>query len=799
MKISLKWLKEYVDIALPAEELAHKLTMAGFEVEGMRVIGGGWDNVVIGKILAINPHPNADRLTLPTIDLGTEQVTVVCGAPNLKVGVKVSYARVGAQLIDAHTGQVATLKAAKIRGIASNGMLCSERELGISDSHTGILTLPDDAPLGMPLADYMGDVILDVTITPNRPDCPSVIGIAREVAALTGQSLHIPEISYQEAGPSIEGQVGLAIRAPDLCPRYCASLVTGVKLAESPVWMQHRLQDCGMRPINNIVDITNYVMLEYGQPLHSFDFERIRGKKIIVRRANHGEVLITLDGVERKLSPDMLVIADEDRAVAVAGVMGGANTEVTGSTTTILLEAASFNPASIHYTGRTLGLPSEACTRFERGISAGMTMPALKRATQLLVELCGGVAARGIEEAYPGKTERAPLSLSAGDVNRILGSDFSLEQINNALTSLGFECKRIDSSLLVATPYWRSDIRLTVDLIEEVARVIGYDQIPMTMPVQPLNKPAPTPIIGLKRNVSQILTGLGFQEIITYSLTSLETMNNLSAAAQPAEPSLLRLANPMTSEQEYLRPSLRASLLAAVAANRRHEDSGIWLFELGKVYLPRNNNLPDERETLCAIMSGPAVEKSWHGEGRAPDFFEAKGVVESLLCRLGITASYEPASDESLNSAEQAAIVMDGARVGVLGKLHPDVLERFEITESAYLFEIDLPALLRFVVGDKLYRQIPRFPAVVRDVALVIDADVAHQRLVDIIKSFPLVEKVVLFDVYSGGQVPQGKKSLAYRITFQSREHTLTDSEVNTVQQQILERLGGELGAGLRG
>lgn len=800
MKVSLKWLKEYVDINIPAADLAHKLTMAGLEVEGMQVIGGVWENVVIAQILAMNPHPNADRLTLPTVDLGTEQVTVVCGAPNLKVGAKVPYARVGAQLIDAHTGQTAVLKAARIRGVTSNGMLCSERELGISDSHTGIMILRDDAPLGTPLADYLGDVIFDIAVTPNRPDCLSVIGIAREVAALTGQSLHIPEPTYPESDSSISGQVTIEIKAPDLCPRYSASLITGVTLGDSPDWMQHRLQASGMRPINNVVDITNYVMLEYGQPLHSFDFEKIRGKKIIVRRAAADEILQTLDGAERKLSPDMLVIADAERAVAVAGVMGGANSEVTGATTSILLEAASFNPASIHYTGRTLGLPSEACMRFERGISAGMTMPALKRATQLLVELCGGVAAKGVEEAYPGKVEREHMSLSVAEVKRVLGADFSIEQIAGTLGSLGFECHESQSrsALFVEVPYWRSDIRLKVDLIEEIARIYGYDKIPMTMPGQPLNKPAPAPIIGLKRSVSQILTGLGFQEIISHSLTSFETLAKLSAVDKAIDPTPISLTNPMSSDQHCLRTSLRPYLLAAISSNRRHEEGGIRLFELGKVYLPRAKDLPEEREILCGVLCGPPVEKSWHGEGRMPDFFEVKGIVESLLCRLGITASYEPSSDESLSSNEQAGIIIDGTRVGVLGKLHPDVLTRFEIAEPVYLFEIDLPKLLPFVVGDKLYRQIPRFPAVVRDIALVLDSGVTHQRVDDIIESFPLVEKVAIFDVYSGPPISVLQKSMAYRITFRSFEHTLTDSEVNAVQQQILDKLAKELGATLR-
>ncbi|HLB27986.1 MAG TPA: phenylalanine--tRNA ligase subunit beta, partial [Dehalococcoidales bacterium] len=384
--------------------------------------------------------------------------------------------------------------------------------------------------------------------------------------------------------------------------------------------------------------------------------------------------------------------------------------------------------------------------------------------------------------------------------NRILGTDVTLEQVTSALTALGFDCKQSGLDLIVTVPYWRSDIRLTVDLIEEVARVLGLDKIPLTMPGQPLNKPAPAPIIGLKREVSGMLTGYGFQEIISYSLTGLEIQQKLFAGEpQTLEESMIHLANPMTSEQEYLRPNLRANLLTALASNRRYEDGGIRLFELGRVYIPRNSDLPYERETLCGILSGPLVEKSWLGEGQPPDFFEAKGVVEGLLGKLGITASYELSSDGSLHSAEQAAIVISGTKVGVLGKVHPEVLVRFEITETAYLFEIDLPALLPFTTGDKSFRQIPRFPAVVRDVALVLDAGIAHQQVVDIIKSFPLVEKVAIFDVYSGEQVAGGKKSLAYRITFQSPTQTLTDGEVNAVQQQILDRLAKELGATLRG
>ena len=800
MKVSLKWLQEYVAITLSPAELANKLTMAGAEVKGMQVIGGNWENIVIGHVMAIDPHPDADHLSVATINLGVEQQAVVCGAPNLRLGDKVAFAYVGAQLVDPHSDQLFRLKSAKIRGVVSNGMACSEKELGISDSHEGIMVLPAEVPVGTPLADYLGDVILDLDVTPNRPDCLSVIGIAREIAALTGQSLHLPEVSYREIASQVEQQISVAIADPDLCPRYCASLITGIKVAESPGWMQRRLLAGGMRPINNVVDVTNYVMLEYGQPLHAFDYHRIRGKKIIVRGATDGETIVTLDGVEQALSGDTLVIADEEGAVAIAGVMGGVGSEVTQQTTSILLEAANFNPASIHHTGNALRLPSEACARFERSIRPELTLPALKRATQLIMQLAGGEVAKGVVDVYPGKLDHEPIWLSMGKVNSLLGVDFSLDQIVSALVSLGFDCEQRGSAseVWVTAPYWRSDIHLAVDLIEEVARIIGYDKIPATMLGQPLPKQNPEPVIGIKQKAGRSLLGYGFQEVITFSLISLEMLNKLLPEAYPMEPVPLRVANPMTAEQEYLRPNLRANLLVALATNQRHEDGGIRLFEMGKVYLPRPGDLPEELEMVCGILSGSRLEKTWRVEDDLIDFFDAKGVVECLLGQLGVEAGFEECSDESLHPNRQAAIVIAGNRLGVVGELHPKVSSAFENSGAVYLFEINLTALLPFTIGHKIFQPIPRFPAVVRDMALVISAEISHQQAQAIITSFPLVNQVTIFDVYAGEQLPLGKKSLAYRVAFQSPTHTLTDEEVNQVQQQILDKLSSELGGTLR-
>jgi phenylalanyl-tRNA synthetase beta chain len=800
MKVSLNWLKQYVDVKLPAVEVANRLTLAGIEVKNTQVIGSNWEGIIIGQIMTVNPHPNADRLTLLTLDLGDKQETVVCGAPNVAAGAKIVYAPIGVKLIDGHTGEMAVLKPAKIRGIASNGMCCSEKELGISEDHEGIVIMPTDTPIGTALTDYFGDAIFNLEVTPNRPDCLSMIGLAREISALTGFPMHLPDANYAESGTSIKEQVTVEILDPDLCPRYCASLITGIKIAESPEWVQKRLISYGMHPINNIVDISNFVMLEYGQPLHAFDYDKITGKGIIVRRAKSGEKITSLDSLERALSREMLVIADKERAVAVAGIMGGANSEVTENTTSILLESASFKPTSVHYTGRTLGMPSEACVRFERGISPEITIDALKRATQLMIELGGGQAAKGIIDVYPGKIERKPIRISTADTKRVVGLEYSIDQIVSSLTALGFECQADKATLSVVAkaPYWRSDINIPVDVIEEVARIKGYEQIPTTLLAQPIPKQSPVPITSLKRRVRNMMVGYGFQELVSFSLTNLDVLTKLSPESHKPELLPVHIANPASSEQEYLRPNLRAGLLAALSLNKTYIDEGLRLFEVGKVYLPKEGNLPDEPDMLCGVMCGRRLERWWQGESETADFFDAKGIAEGLLKQIGITAKFEKSVDESLHPVSQAAITADGKQIGIVGELHPSVREHFEIPAAVCLFEIKLPALLP-LIKEKTYKAIPKFPVTMRDIALVVDIGVTHQQILDVIKGFSLVTDVVLFDVYAGEQVPVGKKSLGYRLTFQTPDRTLTDQQVNGVQQAILKKLASGLGASLRG
>jgi len=804
MKISLKWLRDYIDIKLAPKELAGRLTMAGLEVRAIDTVGGTWDNVVIGEVVALNPHPNADRLKLATVDIGTEQATSVCGAPNISLGQRVAFARLGASLMDPHTGKAAVLKPAKIRGVVSEGMVCSEKELGISESHEGILVLPLEAPIGVPASAYLGDVVLDLDITPNRPDCLSVLGIAREIAALTGESLHLPGIDYQETGESIDSLASVAVANPDLCPRYCASLVTGIKIGPSPGWLQRRLNSCGMRPINNVVDVTNYVMLEYGQPLHAFDYGKLKRRQIIVRSAGAGEIITTLDGSKRSLKPDILVIADKERAVAVAGIMGGLDSEVTDRTDTILLESANFNQAAIRRGCSHLQFQSEASIRFDKGLNSELPLVPLKRATRLLLEIAGGKAARGIIDVYPGKSEAKPISLTAREVKRVSGLKLNIAEITAVLNALGFECQKdtSGSQILVSAPYWRSDIRCPADLVEEVARIVGYDKVPITrlsssLPAQESRLSLEARKSELKHTLRNILTGLGFQELLTYSLVSLEKLQKVWPQLEPRIPPL-KVANPMTREQEYLRISLRAGLLAALAHNRKFEQAGIRLFEIGKAFLPQGKDLPEEREMLCAVLSGTRTELSWQTDDESLDFFDAKGVAQSLLNRLGLKASFEHSDDEGLYPGRGAVVIVEDDTVGILGDVHPRVAQAFELSDTVCLIEIDLEKLSDGIAGTREYQSIPRFPSVSRDVALVIDEQVTYGRVKEKAQSFPLVTKVTLFDLYRGEQIAEGKKSFAIRIVYQSASRTLTDEEVDRTQKQMLARLGDELGATLR-
>ncbi|MCZ6614209.1 MAG: phenylalanine--tRNA ligase subunit beta, partial [Chloroflexi bacterium] len=740
-----------------------------------------------------------------------ERATVVCGAPNVASGQRVAFARPGARLHDPDTGRLETLKAARIRGVESAGMVCSERELGLGEDHTGILVLDGDAPVGTPLADHLGDVVLDTEPTTNRPDWLSVLGVAHEVAALTGGSVREPELAYPEEGPPIEEQVTIRVEAPDLSPRYTASLITGVRIGASPRWLRERLLRAGQRPINNIVDVTNYVMLEYGQPLHAFDYNlleesgegkgRDRKKTVVVRRARAGETLVTLDGESRKLSPEALVIADAKRAIGLAGVMGGANTEMTESTTAVLVESAKFDAVNIRRTASTLKLRSEASTRFERNLNGDLASIALRRATRLIQELAGGRVARGIIDLDARGEHQVVLPLSLDRVERVLGVRFSLKEARGILVSLGFGCQRLDSKTIIVTaPYWRSDIAIEDDLVEELARIHGYDNIPTTPLSQGIPLHQPQPMRALRERMKDLLAAAGMQETISYSLTSYETLRAVDAVDRGVEP--LEVSNPMTAEHQHLRTSLLGNVLNTLATNLHHEESGVGLFEVGRVYVPRRDDLPHEREMAVGLLWGERSPLSWSEAKENVDFYDAKGAVEAVLEALGKHPQFQPGSTAVLHPGRTAEVLVDGERVGVVGEVHPDVLERFDIPRegATALFEIDLDALLPLLAEQALqFAPLARFPGAYRDLALVLDADVAADRLKEIIEGNSLVESATVFDVYAGPGVAEGKRSLAFRVHFQSEKGTLTAETVNKAQERILRDLEQKTGARLRG
>ena len=799
MKIPLSWLKEYVDINVPVEELAHRLTMAGVEVSDITTTGG-WDNCYVGHVLKVERHPNADRLTVCTVDIGSERLEAVCGAPNVAPGQKVAFARPGARLFSPRTGEMETLKRARIRGVNSNGMICSEIELVLGQDQTGIIVLPEDAPVGTPLSDYLGDHILELEVTPNRPDCLSLLGVAHEVAALTGATLREPPISYQEQGNPINELASVEIADPKLCYRYTASLVTGVKVGPSPQWLQDRLTRAGMRPINNVVDITNYVMLELGQPLHGFDFHTLKQGQIIVRQARKGETLLTLDGEERQLSQPMLVIADAQDAVAVAGVIGGAHTEITEDTTEVLLESANFDPANTRRTAAALKIRSEASIRFEKGLRPELAEIGLRRATRLIQEIAGGTVAQGIADVYPSKEKGTPtLALTTKRLRQVLGVGFPLERVQQVLTSLGFSSQRQDrAALQVTAPYWRSDISIEDDLIEEVARIVGYDEIPTTPLSTPIPHHQPQPLRELRERVRDTLVACGMQEVITYPLVSIEDLNRPGALQDVSQP--LRVANPMSREQEYLRLALLPSLLGTLAANRRHYDGPVRIFEVGRVYLPRDGDLPQERETAAGLVAGPRSPLSWLGESSHLDLYDAKGIVDATFSVLGVTPAFQQTEDAFLHPSRAVRILVNNVPVGLSGEVNTSILDALDVKDRPVsVFSLDIEKLLEMLPQEgRRFQPIIRFPSAIRDVSLLLDWTIPSVLVQDIILRHKMVTRVVLLDVYTGEKIPQGKRSLAYRIYFQSPERTLAAEEVNKALQQVVDSLEQELGATLR-
>ena len=803
MKLSLNWLQDYVDIEMSPDELGQLLTLTGLEVEGIEAAGNSLEEIMAAKILATKPHLEADRLSLCQVDTGRERVQVVCSAPNLEEGAMVPLALPGVKLPD---GTI--VKESLIRGETSTGMLLAEDEMGLTDDHSGIMILSSDYSPGMPLPSVLtvSDWVLDVDITPNRPDCASVIGIAREIAAVTGKILRRPEPEIEETGPDIKDLTSITINDATGCPRYAAGIIQDVILGPSPFWMRYRLYLSGIRSINNIVDVTNYVMLEMGQPLHAFDYNRLKENRIVVRRAREGEAFSTLDGEAHALNSEMLMICDGERAVAVAGIMGGLNSEIFAGTRHVLLESAFFDPVTIRKGSKRLGLSTEASYRFERGADIEGVTTALKRAVSLISDLAGGKIASGFIDNYPKPYSSPDINLRVDRTNRILGTTISLDDMAGYLKALGMEVHNINEhELKVKPPSFRVDITREADLIEEVARLSGYDNIPVTAPSIRPSEEGEAPELILRDKARSIMTGLGFTEIITYSFISPNSADMLGAKEESPLRSFVRLMNPLTVDQSVMRTSLVPGLLSTVKNNILNQEKELKLFEWGKIFIRKEGEqLPVEKACLAAVMTGPYHQKTWYDDERSVDFYDIKGAVEALLKGLGLQDfifqrdnAILPGYDPEISSC----IYSSGSFIGQIGRASFKTIEAYELQkENAYLFELDIEALLKNLPGINKFEPFAKFPPVYRDISIIVKRELESYEIMEAIKQEggELIESVRVFDLYEGKKIDPSEKALAFRVCYRSKQGTLDGSEMNRLHESVIEKIRQKTGARLR-
>jgi len=798
-----------VDVPWDAGELAERLTAVGLAVEAVERPGAEIQGIVVARITTVERHPGADHLVVCTVDAGGRQARVVTAAPNARVGARVVWAAPGARL----AGGV-EIGAREFRGVVSEGMLCSTWELGLpSAARTdeerlaeGLLLLPDDlaAEPGDDARPVLGldDVVLALELTPNyAAHCQSILGVAREVAALTGGEVRWPPLPEAAPDPRPAAElIDVRIDDPDGCSRYVARVIDGVTVGPSPLWMQRRLQLAGLRPINNVVDVTNYVMLETGQPLHGFDHARIRGGRIIVRRARDGEVLRTLDDQDRVLGPQDLVIADEAGAVAVAGVMGGADSEVTGSTTTVLLESAHFDAVSVLRTSRRLGLRTDASSRFDKGLDPELAPVAAERAAAMIAAYGGGRVLAGSVDAVARPLPARVIPLRPERINTLLGLELPAAEIVGILERCGFTA--VDGGVRV--PSYRTDVHGEADLAEEVARFYGYDRIPAVLPPGAPAEEGRPPADRLLAQVRDVMVGAGFHEVFTFSFAPADLGRRLRLGPDHPQHRPVRLANPMGEEQAALRTTLLGGVLEVLRYNARRRVESAALFELGTVYLPRPDDpagaLPDERQHLLAAGMGRFPGRHWQGQAAAFDVFYLKGTLMRLARRLGVDLDLRPAPLPFLHPGRSAEVVLAGRVVGCLGELHPDLAEEWDLPERVSLFEVDVSALLEADRQPVRFQAPPRFPAVLRDVAFIVPEDIPAARAEQVIRAHagPWLEELELFDVYQGDPVPAGKRSLAYALAYRAADRTLTDAEVDEVHARVRQALERELGAVLR-
>ncbi|WP_295268936.1 phenylalanine--tRNA ligase subunit beta [Veillonella sp.] len=814
MKASLTWMKDYVpvDTTKPAQELADVLTQAGIPVEDVISMDPGLKKIFTGKITEITKHPDADKLQVCQVacldDKTGEEITkqIVTAATNVAVGQVVPVAYHKSRLADG-----TEIKKGKLRGEVSDGMFCSVAELGIPKDMVmpgegeGIYILPEGTPIGMDIRDavMLNDTVYEFELTPNRADCFSMIGLSREFAVLTNAQNTEPTVKVNENGTDVNDMVKIGIDDAELCSRFLARVIGNVKVGPSPLWLQNRLRNGGIRPINNVVDVTNYVMLEYGQPMHAYDYDKVAGHQLTARAAKAGEALKTLDGTDRELTTDMLVIADANGPVGVAGVMGGLDSEVTEATTTIILESAVFKGSSIRRTARALGMRSEASGRFERGVNEEYSPVALDRAAQLLQELMEDITvAKGVVDVYPAPAEARTVSFTVAAVNSYLGTDISAERMQEILTTLSFTWTQDGDVITVGVPSWRGDVTVMPDIAEEVARIYGYDFIPNTTPWANLNSGTMSDKKLLTKAIRQTLVTQGLSEIITFSFMHTDSLKKLLIPETDSRYQAVPILNPITEEFPVMRTTLIPSMLDTAARNLAQKNHDLWLFEAGAVYEPKAlpiTELPVEKYHVSGFMMGKTTDLQWAQPQRDTDFYDVKGVLEAVLKELRIEATIERSKETYLHPGVSAQYVVDGTVIATLGEVHPQVMKAYDLPGKAYLFDIDVTAILGLTRGQLRYQGISKFPGTARDLAIVAPKTVSSEAISQVIyeKGGQYLERAFVFDVYEGAHIEEGHRSLAYSLSFRSNEGTLTDEDIQPAIDDILAALA-ELGCKLR-
>jgi phenylalanyl-tRNA synthetase beta chain len=813
MNVSYKWLSEYMDLnGYTGDQLAELMTSGGIEIDVVESRNKGVTGVVVGHVLTREKHPDADKLSVCTVDVGeSEPLQIVCGAKNVAAGLLVPVAVIGAKL----PGDFA-IKRAKLRGVESQGMICSAKELGINDKllpkeqQEGILVLPEGTPIGKSILDVLAidDEVLELDLTPNRSDCLSMLGVAYEVAALTGRPVKLPANQVNDSAEQASAHVSVRIEAKDQCTHYAARYIKGVKVGPAPQWMQNRLIAAGIRPINNVVDITNFVLLEYGQPLHAFDADQVAGGRIVVRLANEGETMLTLDGQERKLEPNMLVITDGVQPIALAGVMGGANSEVTDSTVNILLESARFDSATVRKTSRQVGLRSESSIRFEKGVDPARVVPALNRAASLLASYANGHVLSGVIEEIAAVQEAAAVKVPLDKINRYLGTELSKLEVETIFGRLQFPFElSIDEVFTVKVPSRRGDITRDVDLIEEVARLYGYDNIPTTSIEGAATAGALTKPQAIRRGLRNRLTDAGLHEVINYSFTHPDRTKLFPALAD-ASVLPVRLALPMSEDRSVLRTSLLPQLLETAAYNRNRKNDDVAIFEIGSVFHTDEEELtrlPHEKHRLAVLLTGNRIAAGWNRKAEAVDFYDVKGILETVADLLGVSKSlhFAAAQPEHMHPGRTAAVQIDTERgretIGYIGQVHPTVQIENDLND-VYVLEIELEPLYDAADFQIEYQTLPRYPAIQRDIAVVLGREVEAGKLLDSVRETAgeLLESVHVFDIYTGERLGADKKSAALSLVYRHAERTLTDEEVTELHSHVVTKLEQSFAAELR-